>query len=229
MYERDSTTLIRTKGVGHVEKLSTFITSPKMVTLILCWVSHILKRPARESVPPTGFLPPARYNPLDNLLVGTTTTQDPECTNTNTSTNTMLHLLSIESRDFIETSISFSQISRTFTGLRSLFLWNIKVTPQQTLSLAHLEVLSLSAPSETLLGSITTWDTPALRHVYLVRFSTPLTDMLDLFLGRYAHQIESLILSKFVRHLSPVFTSPPFRVLGSLYLIASARIGLWDS
>jgi len=45
--------------------------------------------------------------------------------------------------------------------------------------------------------SIDTWDTPALRHVRLGRLSRPLTDAIDRFLGRYAHQIESLVLNEY--------------------------------
>jgi len=46
MYELDSTTTTRTKGgVGPVEKLSTLILEPDLVTPTLSWVSHILKRP----------------------------------------------------------------------------------------------------------------------------------------------------------------------------------------
>jgi len=51
--------------------------------------------------------------------------------------------------------------------------------------------------SETLLESMGTWDTPALRHLSLGHFSMPLTGVLDRFLGRWAHQIESLFCREF--------------------------------
>ena len=192
MYKLDSTTTHAKGGVGPIEILSTETRQNELVILILSWASHILKRPASQS--------PLRacrlhldyrlgpgYNSLDDLFVGTTTAQDPECTNTNT-TNTTLRLLVLSGVDM---SISLSRISRTFTGLRSLFLLDVQAAPQQTLALplAHLEVLYLECwPPEL------TWDTPALRHVYLRLSRTTLTDVLDRSLGQYAHQIESLVL-----------------------------------
>ena len=198
-YALDSATTIRANGgVGPVEKLSTKINSWDLVSLILPWDSHILKRPASQSPLRTYILhlntaPAQVYNPFDDL-VGTTTTQDPDYT------NTTLRSLSIVSHHLY---ISISQISRTFTGLHSLFLHEPKVLPRQTLSLAHLEVLYVyfSRPElETLQESMETWDTPALRHVYLGRFSMPLTGVIDRFLGRYARQIESLVLIQHITH-----------------------------
>jgi len=192
-------TVIRANGgVGPVEKLSTKIDLWNLVTLILPWVSHSLKRPAGQSplriyILHLNTAPVQGYNPFDDL-VGTTTTQGSDYT------NTTLRSLSIVTSRILHTSISLSQISRTFTGLHSLFLHEPKVLPQQTLSLAHLEVLYVyfSRPElETLQESMETWDTPALRHVYLGCFSMPLTGVIDRFLGRYAHQIESLVLSKY--------------------------------
>jgi len=58
---------------------------------------------------------------------------------------------------------------------------------------------------ETLQGSMETWETPALRHVYLGRIRTPLMDLLDRFLGRYTHQIESLVLRPFDTHSPHLF------------------------
>jgi hypothetical protein len=199
MYKLDSTTTTRAKrGVGPIERLSMTINSKELVIPILSWVSHILKRPAHQS-PLRAYklqlrnAPVKGYNPFDDLLVGSTTTQGTECTGTNTT----LHSLSITTSRSLGISISFSQISRTFTGLRSLFLSNVKATPQQTLRLAHLEVLHVYYPDqgpETLQASMEKWDTPALRHVCLEYCATPLTEMVDRFLGRYAHQIESLVL-----------------------------------
>jgi len=208
MYELDPTTLIRTKGgVGPIKILSTAINSDEFVTPILSWASHILKRPTSQSplrayilhIDVAPALKPGR-NPLD-FLVGATANQDPECMTTNT--NTTLRSLSITALfgpnlSGPNLSISLSQISRTFTGLRSLFLINIKAAPQQTLALAQLEVLYVECHHtewKKLQQSIKTWDIPRLRHVYLGHFGTPLTDVIDRFLGRYAHQIESLVLS----------------------------------
>jgi hypothetical protein len=198
VYELDSTTTTRAKGVGPIENLAMKIGLPELVNPILSWASHILKRPASQ--PPLRAyilqlyeMPVPGYNLFEDLLVETTTTQDLECTNTNT--NTTLCLLSLITPPRLDISISFLQISRTFTGLRSLFLFYVRMTPQQTLTLAHLGVLCVCSPPETLLESMRTWDTPALQHVYLGYFDTPLTRMLDRFLGRYAHQIESLGLS----------------------------------
>jgi len=215
MYKLDPTTSYAKGGIGPVEKLSTIINSNEVVTTpILSWVSHILKRPASQTPLRTymlwmrnGFIRP-EYNPLDDLI-GTTTTQDPGCSNTNSNTNTTLRALSIaitcSSRGFI----SLSQICRTFTGLRMLSLYNINATPQQALMLAHLEVLYVRFPSKTLLESMGTWDVPALRHVSLGNFSrTSLTDIVDRFLGRWAHQIESLFCKKFDRSRWSILASP---------------------
>ena len=203
MYELDSTTLIRTKGgVGPIKILSTAINSDESVTPILSWASHILKRPASQSplrayilhVDNVREIGP-RGKSLD-LLARTTTTQDPECTNTNTT----LRSLSIIALCNSNISTSFSQISGTFTGLRSLFLHYVRVARQQTLTLAHLEVLYVQVSRvewEELQQSIETWHTPALRHVRLGYFTKPLTNVIDRFLGRYAHQIESLVLIEY--------------------------------
>jgi len=217
MYKLDPTTTARTNGgVGPVEKLSMLIRFLD-ATPILSWASHILKRPASQS-PLRAYIlrlhldrntmPVPRGSLFDDFLAGTTMAQDPECTNTNTT----LHLLSIaivtSPRD-IHIPISFSQISRTFSVLRSLFLYRVKVTAQQTLTLAHLEVLSVVYPSETLLESMETWDTPALRHVSLGNFSMmSLTDVVDRFLGRWAHQIESLFCRKFDIFRSSILALP---------------------
>jgi len=200
MDEQDWTTATRTKGEARpVEKLSTLICMSKTVTPALFSASQVLKRPASQSplrayILDLCVMPVPGYNPFDDFLIETTTTQDLEYTNTNT--NTTLHLLSIATFRNINISISFSQISRTFTGLRSLFLFAVNAAPQQTVTLAHLEVLYVDSPSETLLEAMETWDTPALRHVFLGYFVMRLKGMLDHFLGRYAHQIESLVLSE---------------------------------
>jgi len=212
MYKLDSTTTRAKGGVGPIEILSTEIGSKEFVTPVLSWASHILRRPASQAplrayiLHLGGACPPV--TPLD-FLVGTTTTQDPECTTT--TTNTTLHSLSIISPLYSSVTISFSQISRTFMGLRSLSLILVKVVPQQTLSLAHLEVLYVECWGkewEELQQSMETWDTPALRHVSLGEFTTPLTDVLDRCLGRYAHQIESLILSPRDSDIWPCFDLP---------------------
>ena len=210
-YRPDSTTTRAEGGVGPVEILSTEISRSELVTPILSWASHILKRPASQSLRACTLhlkctLRPG-YSPLDDLLVGTTATQDPECTNTNT-TNTTLRLLALHG---LNIPISFSQISRTFTGLRSLFLINVKAAPQQTLALAHLEVLYVECRCtawEEVQQSIETWDTPRLRHLHLGYLRTPLTDTLDRFLGRYTHQIESLALSELDGYFSPCLDFP---------------------
>jgi hypothetical protein len=137
------------------------------------------------------------YNPFNDILVGSATTPDPECTNTNT--NSTLRLLSIAALFISDPTIALPQISRAFTGLRSLFLIDINVTPAQTLTLPHLEVLYVhdTLPAFATLQLLTEgWDTPALRHVHLGYFTTTaqLTGILDGFMGRYAHQIESLAL-----------------------------------
>jgi len=207
-YELDSTSTRAKGGVGPVEILSTEICQKELVTPVLSWASHILKRPTSQS-PLRAYilhidcaLRPG-YDPLDDLLVRTTT-QDPEYTNTDT-TNTTLRLLVLRGGNI---SVSFSQISRTFTGLRLLFLIHVGAAPQQTLVLAHLEVLYVECWLPDLQRSIETWDTPALRHVHLGYFGTPLTDMLDRLLGRYAHQIESLVLSEFDSYYLPCLDLP---------------------
>ena len=210
MYTLDSTTIRAKGGVGPIEILSTEISRNELVTPILTWASHILKRPASQSPLRSYILhftsvTTLGYNPLD-LLVGRTTTQDPECTNTNTTLR-LLSITAIESN----ISISFSQISRTFTGLRSLFLRGLTAVPQQPLILAHLEVLYAEVvweKWEDLQQSFETWHTPALRHVCLSSFSTQLSDLIDCFLGRYAHQIESLVLSGVNGYCSPCLDLP---------------------
>jgi hypothetical protein len=213
VYELDSTTTSRAKGgVGPVEHLTTEIFLPKLVTPILSWASHILRRPASQSPLRAYFLQLYQisvpgYNPFDDLLVETTATQDLECTNTNTT----LRLFSISSC-CVDIDISFSQISRTFTGLRSLFLFMVKATQQQALALAHLEVLSVCCPARELVAlqeSMGTWDTPALRHVYLGYLTISLTAVVDRFLGRYAHQIESLVvITELATKTPPLFDLP---------------------
>jgi len=208
-YKLDSTSTHAKGGVGPVEILSTEIWQKELVTPILSWASHILKRPASQSplrayILHVDYALRPGYDPLDDLLVGTTTTQDPEYTKTNT-TNTTLRLLVLRGANI---SVSLSQISRTFTGLRSLFLIHVGVAPQQTLALAHLEVLYVECWLPDLQQSIETWDMPALRHVHLGHFCTPLTDVLDRLLGRYAHQIESLVLSEFDGFFGPCLDLP---------------------
>jgi len=212
MYKLDPTTSYAKGGVGPVEKLITIIDSNELATPILPWVSHLLKRPASQTPLRTymlwmrnGFIRP-EYNPLDDLI-GTTTTQDPGCSNTNSNTNTTLRALSI-AISIPHGFISLSQICHTFTGLRMLSLIGVNVTPQQTLTLAHLEVLYVGFPSEALLESMGTWDVPALQHVSLVQFRMPLTDTLDRFLGRWAHQIESLWFDELHTAQSSLLVSP---------------------
>ena len=211
MFKLDSTTTRAKGGVGPIEILSTEIRSREFVTPVLSWASHILKRPASQSPLRAYILHlnyPLEHNPLDLLVGTTTTTQDPECTNTNTNT-TLLSLSIISS--YLIISSSLSQISRTFTGLRSLFLINVKAAPQQTLALAHLEVLYVECPYQEwgeVQQSIETWDMPSLRHVGLGKFTTPLPDVLDRCLGRYAHQIESLIVSARDSDIRPCLDLP---------------------
>jgi len=198
MYELDSTTTSPgcRGGVGPIEKLSTTINWEESVIPVLSWVSHILKRPENHSPLRAYTLrlfatPVPGYNPFGDLLVGTTT-----ILGMNTNTNTTLHSLSITTPTNSNASIALSQISRTFTGLRSLFLDIATAAPQQALTLPHLEVLYVNCAFSGMVAlqrSMKTWDTPALRHVYLGRISIPLVDLLDRLLGRYAHQIESLI------------------------------------
>jgi len=210
MYTLDPTTSYANGGVGPVEKLTTEINSNEVVTPILSWVSHILKRPASQTPLRTYILhirgaPRPGHNPLDDLI-GTTTTQDPGCSNTNT--NTTLRALSITMSSTARNFISLSQICRTFTGLRMLSLIAVNETPQRALTLAHLEVLYVRFPSGALLESMGTWDVPALRHVSLEHFRIPLTGMLDRFLGRWAHQIESLWFHEFDPAHSSLLVSP---------------------
>jgi hypothetical protein len=200
-------------GIRAVERLSTTTRSAEWVTPILSWASHILKRPANQSPLRAYTLrlcrtPTRGYNPFDDLVgMGTT----PECTHTNA--NTTLRSLSIIG---VFVSIALPQISSTFTGLRSLFLIDIVVTPTQTMVLPHLEVLYMHQPISgfrTLQCPMQTWDTPALRHVYLGYFSTAgeLTGVLDGFLGRYAGQLESLVLDElFQSPMSIMDLSPGF-------------------
>jgi hypothetical protein len=185
-------------GVRAVEKLSTTIRSDEWMTPILSWASHILKRSANQ-FPLRAYtlrlLNPTRgYNPFDDL-VGRGTT--PKFTNANT--NTTLRSLSITTAIGSNASIPLPQISSTFKGLRSLFLINTTATPTQAIVLPHLEVLYMHhrfPTFPTLQYPMQTWDTPALRHVYLGYFNTAeqLTGVLDGFLGRYASQLESLAL-----------------------------------
>jgi len=229
MYELDSTTTSPgcRGGVGPIEKLSTTINSEESVIPVLSWVSHILKRPENHSPLRAYTLrlfntPVPGYNPFDDLLVGAKTTQG-----TNANTNTTLHSLSITTSIDSNASIAFSQISRTFTSLRSLFLTDVTVAPQQALALPHLEVLYLNYPLpwlEMLQGSMETWKTPALRHVYLGHISVPLMDVLDRFLGQYARQIESLVLSPITTYpphlFNPITTYPPH--------LLNLPSGFWD-
>jgi hypothetical protein len=199
-------------GVRAVERLSTTIISPGRGTPILSWESHILKRPANQ-FPLRAYTlrllnPTQGYNPFD-YLVGTGTT--PECTSANT--NMTLRSLSVTKRIGENVSIALPQISSTFKGLRSLFLINITATPTQTMVLPHLEVLymyTLSAFS-TLQDPMRTWNTPALRHVYLGCFDAAeqLTGVLDSFLGRYARQIESLALIQIDQPYMSIMDLPP--------------------
>jgi hypothetical protein len=232
LFELDPTTTTHANGgVGPVERLITTIRDDNLVTPMLSWASHILKRPAGQS-PLRAYdlelhvLPVPGYNPFDDFLVETTT-RNLECasTSTNTNTNTTLRLLSIGIVHDLDISISLSQISRTFTGLRSLFLGSVKATPQQPLRLAHLEVLYVGCPSETLLKSMETWETPALRHVHLEGFCILLADVIDSFLGRYAHQIESLDLSRFSEYpeFIPAFPSGFWAQFTALRLLALAE------
>jgi hypothetical protein len=209
-------------GVRAVERLSTTIRSHEWATPILSWASHILKRsanqfPLRAYTLRLPIRPPRRYNPFDDL-VGTGAT---------TNTNTTLRSLLISTPFGSNASIALPQISSTFTGLRSLFLFNITTTPTQAMALPHLEVLYMDhIPSAfpRLQRSMQTWDTPALRHVHLGYFSAAgqLTGVLDGFLGRYARQIESLALIELSRlptsilDLSPGFWSQfsALRLLG---------------
>jgi hypothetical protein len=201
-------------GVRVVERLSTTISSDEWATPILSWASHILKRSTNQ-FPLRAYtlqlFPMRDYNPFD-YLVGTGTT--PKFTNANANTNTTLRLLSITTAIGSFSPILLPQISSTFRGRRSLFLINTTATPTQTMVLPHLEVLYLRyLPSalSTLQRSMQTWDTPALRHVHLSYFSTPeeFTGVLDGFLGRYARQIESLVLLQLDQPSMSIMDLPP--------------------
>jgi hypothetical protein len=205
--------------VRTVEKLSTIVSLEELVTPMLSWASHILKRSANQAPLRAYTLrllktPTRGYNPFEDL-VGTG--MAPEYT------NTTLRSLSITTVFGSHASIGLSQISSTFTGLRSLSLINTIATPAQAMVLPHLEVLYLRSALSTLQRSMQTWDTPALRHVHLGYFSTPeeFTGVLDGFLGRYARQIESLALwelSTLTIDLPPIFWSQfsALRLLGVL-------------
>jgi hypothetical protein len=215
VYDLDSTTP-GTRGIRAVEKLSMTISSEEFVTPVLSWASHILKRPANQSPLQAYTLwllktPTRGYNPFDDL-VGTGTT--PECANPNTNPNTTLRSLSITKGSGLNASIALPQISSIFTGLRSLFLINIVDTPWQTMALPHLEVLLVHhkltwTPKPP--WPIQAWDTPALRHVHLGYFRSvrQFTGVLDGLLGRYAHQIESLVLLELPMWSSSIVELPP--------------------
>jgi len=225
MYSLDSTNF-GTGGVGPVERLSTTVNSEELVTPILSWASHILKRTANQSPLRAYTLrlfktPKRGYNPLDDL-VGRTS---PECS---TNTNTTLRCLSITTSFGSNASIALPQISSTFTGLRALFLVNVNATPQQTMSLPVLEVLyvhhTLPAIDTLQRAMDEAWDTPALRHAHLGHFNTAaqLVGVLGGFLGRYAGQLESLVLLELSNsavsfmQLPPAFWEqfPALRLLG---------------
>jgi hypothetical protein len=201
-------------GVRAVERLSTTIGPVEWVTPTLSWTSHILKRPANQS-PLRVFtlrllISPPRGHNLFDYFVGTGTT--PECTSANT--NTTLRSLSITTPINSNASIPLSQISSTFKGLRSLFLIDFIAAPTQAIALPHLEVLYMQhtfSAFPTLKQPMQTWDTPALRHVYLGYFDDArrLTAVLDGFLGRYARQIESLVLLERSQSLPSIVNLPP--------------------
>jgi hypothetical protein len=209
VYDLDSTTP-GARGVRAVEKLSTTISSEELVTPILSWASHILKRPANQSPLRAYTLrllkpPTKKYNPFDDLVgMGMT----PKCT------NTTLRSLSITKGFDSNAPITLPNISSIFTGLRSLFLNNIVATPRQTMELPHLEVLYMHHTltwTPELPWEMRVWDTPALRHVYLGHFKAEgqLMGVLDNFLGRYAHQIETLALIELPRHYTSIIELPP--------------------
>jgi len=196
MYKRDSTTT-GTGGVRPVERLSMKITMEYLVIPILSWTSHILQRPANRSPLRVFalclFTPPTQgYSPLDDL-VGPSP-KPPEYI------NTMLQSLSITAAlgPFnTSVSISFQQISSTFTGLRSPFVIDVAATPQQTIALPYLELLYVHYKITVFPAlPVHTWDTPALRHAHLGDLSThaQFAAVLDGFLRRYAAQLESLVL-----------------------------------
>ena len=196
MYALDSTTP-GAGGVRPVERLSMTITSEELVVPVLSWTSHILQRSADQSPLRAYALrlfktPTRGYNPFDDL-VGRT----PESPESPEYTNTTLQSLSITTAFGSTVSISFPQISSTFTGLCSLFLINVTATPRQTIALPQLELLyvhhTLSA-FQTL--PVHAWDTPALRHAHLGHLSTrtQFAAVLDGFLRRHAARLESLVL-----------------------------------
>jgi len=226
MYQLDST-ILGARGIGPVERLCITIHSVELMTPILFWASHILKRPANQS-PLRAYnlrlLKTSRleYNPWDDL-VGRTR---PECsTNTNTNTNTTLRCLSITVTNNTDAPVEPRQILCTFPGLRALFLVGVGMTPRQTISLPVLEVLYLHQTWDPLQWAMAdAWDTPALRHVHLSYFNTTaqLVGVLDGFLGRYAGQLESLELFELANspvsymQLPPAFWEqfPALRLLG---------------
>jgi hypothetical protein len=198
VYELDPT--LGNGAVHPVELLSTTIkyssAAAELVTHILSWTSHILKRPANQSPLRAYTLrlyktPTRNYNPFDDLVGPTTTTAE--------YTNTTLRVLSITAPLFTAANISLPQISSTFPGLRALFLLNVVAMPEQTITLPHLEFLCVqNRRSAFLTLSVRAWDTPALRHAHLGHISTPAQfAAVFAFLGRYAPQIESLFLSEF--------------------------------
>jgi len=193
IYGLDSTTP-GAGGVRPVERLSTKINSDELVVPILSWTSHILQRPADQS-PLRAYalrlykLPTQGYNPFYDLV--RLAPDSPEYT------NTALESLSIAALFGSTVYISFPQISSTFTGLRSLFLWNMIATPRQTIALPQLELLHVhytTSAFHTL--PVHVWDTPALRHAYLAYLSTraQFAAVLDGFLRRHAARLESLVL-----------------------------------
>jgi hypothetical protein len=209
VYDLDSTTP-GARGVRGVEKLSMAISSEELVTPVLSWASHILKRPDNQSPLRAYTLrllnPHTREYNLFEYLVGMGTTPE--------YVNTTLRSLSITKGFDLNVSITLPQISSIFTGLRSLFLINIVETPWQTMALPHLEVLLVHhTPTQTPRPPwpIQTWDTPALRHVHLGHFRSvwQFTGVLDRLLGRYAHQIESLVLLERRKGSNLIIKLPP--------------------
>ena len=162
MYERDSTTT-GAGGVRPVERLSMKITMEYLVIPILSWASHILRRPANRSPLRVFalclFEPPTRgYNPLDDL-VGPSP-KPPEYINT---TLQSLSIMAALGPFHTSVSVSFQQISSTFTGLRSLFLIDVAATPKQTIALPHLELLYVHYKVTVFPAlPVHTWDTPEL-------------------------------------------------------------------
>jgi hypothetical protein len=209
VYDLDSTTP-GARGVRAVERLSTMISLEELVTPILSWVSHILKRPANQSPLRAYNLrllnPPTREYNLFHDLVGMGTTPE--------YMNTTLRSLSITKGFISKASITLPQISSIFVGLRSLFLINVVATLRQAMALPHLEVLYMHHTltwTPELPWPMQMWDTPALRHVHLGHFNAvgQLTGVLDDFLGRYARQIESLTLLQIDRSSMSIMDLPP--------------------